>query len=99
MIVGETLSFWRLFRSWWYSSTIKPIDLVLNSRTVAGFHLTNVKNKLPGRYRDTLLHLLELYEKNIIRPRIDSVFKFSQIIEATNRLAHRENIGKVVLIT
>lgn len=99
VIAGETLNFWRLVRSWWYTATVKPVDLVLNSRIVAGFHLTNVKNRLPLRYRDTLLHLLELYNKNVIRPRIDSVWTFQQIIEATNRLAHRENIGKVILST
>ncbi|KZS06865.1 Synaptic vesicle membrane protein VAT-1 [Daphnia magna] len=97
MIAGETLSFWRIICSWWYSATIKPVDLVLNSRVVAGFHLTHVKTRLPERYREALLHLFELYEKNVIRPQIDSVWTFSQITEATNRLSQRKNIGKVIL--
>lgn len=79
MIAGETLSFWRIICSWWYSATIKPVDLVLNSRVVAGFHLTHVKTRLPERYREALLHLFELYEKNVIRPQIDSVWTFSQV--------------------
>lgn len=79
MITGETLSLWRIICSWWYSGTVKPIDLVLNSRTVAGFHLTHVKARLPERYRDALLRLFELYEQNVIRPRIDSVWTFNQV--------------------
>lgn len=79
MISGETLSLWRIFCSWWYSSMVKPIDLVLNSRVVAGFHLTHVKTRLPERYRDALIHLFELYRQNVIRPRIDSTWTFHQV--------------------
>lgn len=79
MISGETLSLWRILRTWWYSSSIKPVDLVLNSRMVAGFHLSNVKDRLPGRYRDAFLKLLKLYEERLIRPHIDSVWSFPQV--------------------
>jgi hypothetical protein len=58
---------------------VKPIDLVLNSRVVAGFHLTHVKTRLPERYRDALIHLFELYRQNVIRPRIDSTWTFYQV--------------------
>lgn len=81
MITGETLSIWQIFRSWWYSSVVKPIDLVLNSRVVAGFHLNHVKTRLPERYRDAFLRLLELYRQNVIKPRIDSVWTFQQVYQ------------------
>jgi len=97
MIEGETLGLWRIFRSWWTTRFIKPVDLILNNRIVAGFHLSHIKDRMPQRYNEALLHLLDLYQKKIIKPRIDSIWSFSQVVEATNRLSKRQNIGKVIL--
>lgn len=80
MITGETLSLWAIIRAWWNSSTIKPVDLVMNSRVVAGFHLNHVKTRYPDRYRDSYLHLLNLYQENVIKPRIDSVWTFDEVL-------------------
>ena len=79
MIDGEKLSMWRMLRSWWQTSSVRPVDLILNNRVVAGFHLTNVRQRLPIRYRHALLHLVDMYQKGLIKPRIDSVWTFSQV--------------------
>ncbi len=89
MISGETLSLWRIFCSWWYTTMIKPIDLVLNSRCVAGFHLTHVKTRLNDRYRDALIHLLKLYRQNVIRPRIDTTWTFHQVAYYKNNFCSK----------
>lgn len=80
MISGEKLSLWRILRSWWNTTHIRAVDLVLNSYSTAGFHLTNVKNRLPHRYRRTFMQLLDMYEEGRIRPRIDSIWTFQQVI-------------------
>lgn len=98
MIQGETLSMFQILRTWWNTAVIKPVDLIVNSRTVSGFHLNNVKDRLPHRYRQAMQFLLELYNRRAIEgPRIDSVYPFNQIVEASKRLSERKNIGKVIL--
>lgn len=79
MIEGETLGLWRIFCSWWTTRFIKPVDLILNNRIVAGFHLSHIKDQMPQRYNEALLHLLDLYQKKILKPHIDSIWSFSQV--------------------
>lgn len=87
MITGDTLSLWRMIIGWWCSSSIKPIDLVLNSKAVAGFHLNHVKTRQPERYREAFLHLLKLNQAGMIRPRIDSIWTFDQVfISSSNNV-------------
>ena len=79
MIEGETLGMWRIFRSWWNTKFIKPVDLIVNNRVVAGFHLTHVKSRSPQCYKEALEHLLELYQKKLIKLHIDSIWTFDQV--------------------
>ena len=79
MIEGETLGLWRIFCSWWTTRFIKPVDLILNNRIVAGFHLSHIKDQMPQRYNEALLHLLDLYQKKILKPHIDSIWSYSQV--------------------
>lgn len=78
MIGGDALSLWRILQSWWRTKLIKPVDLLMNSQAVAGFHLTNLKKRMPHKYREALDHLFSLYEKGTLKPRIDSVWSFDQ---------------------
>lgn len=82
MIQGDVLSLWNVLQSWWRTKFIKPIDLLINSQAIAGFHLTNVKKRMPERYREALRHLLSLYEKGTLNPRIDSVWTFDQVSQS-----------------
>ncbi len=83
MIDGERLSVWKTLRSWWYTAPVRPLDLVLNSRAVAGFHLNNVRSKLPLRYRQAMLHIIELHQAGRIKPRIDSSWTFDEVFLVT----------------
>lgn len=33
----------------------------------------------------------------VLRPRIDSVWKFEEIVEASKQISERKNIGKVII--
>lgn len=58
---------------------VPPMELLLRSLVIAGFHLSHVKQRLPDRYRTAMLHLLDLYDRRKIQPRIDSVWTFHQV--------------------
>ena len=79
------------------TALVQPMELITRSLAVCGFHLSLVKERLPGRYRAALAHLLDMYQQGKIQPRIDSSWAFHQVKDATNRLALRKNVGKVIL--
>lgn len=69
------------------------------NKSVSGYHLGYL---LPNpvcrpEMQTDLKVLLELYEKGIIKIKVDSVFSFSKIGEAMKRMHGRQNIGKILL--
>lgn len=64
---------------------------------VAGLHLTNAMEKNPQKIAEIMNKIFDLILTKSIEPRIDSIFDFKQAVEAMQRLAHRKNIGKVIL--
>jgi NADPH:quinone reductase-like Zn-dependent oxidoreductase len=74
-----------------------PLSLMDHNRAVAGVnigHLWNRVDMLTGE----IDALLALYRDNKIKPTIDHVFKFADVVEAHRRMHQRKNIGKIVLV-
>ena len=46
---------------------------------------------------NTINELFRLYDEGAIKPQIDTVYPFSKIGEAMQRMHNRQNIGKVLL--
>lgn len=46
---------------------------------------------------NTIGELFRLYDEGAIKPQVDSVFPFSKIGEAMQRMHNRQNVGKVLL--
>jgi NADPH:quinone reductase-like Zn-dependent oxidoreductase len=42
--------------------------------------------------------LLDLYQKGIVQPKVDSKFTFEEAAQAHHYIQDRQNIGKVLLI-
>ena len=79
--------------------TVNALDIMADNKSVSGYHLGYL---LPNpvcrpEIQTDIKVLLELYEKGIIKIKIDSVFSFSKIGEAMKRMHGRQNIGKILL--
>jgi NADPH:quinone reductase-like Zn-dependent oxidoreductase len=76
---------------------LTPLGLMNSNRTVSGVHLGRLWGEVP-MLRNELAAVLELWRAGAVKPRIDSVFPFTEAGEAHRRLTDRHNIGKVILV-
>lgn len=81
------------------TSDISITSLIMNNISTCGVHLGVLAEKEETLFRETLKKLFDLLLKEKIKPEIDSVWPFEQIIGATKRLQERKNVGKVLLST
>lgn len=64
---------------------------------MSGLHLGVLAEKDPTYVRNALQEIYTLFLNNKIKPKIDSIWGFDEIVDATKLLAERRNIGKVLL--
>lgn len=76
---------------------LTPLGLMNHNRTVSGVNLGHLWGEA-AMLRAELAEVVELWRAGTIRPRVDSVFPFSQAAQAHRRLTDRRNTGKVVLV-
>lgn len=43
------------------------------------------------------MEVRDMIADGVLRPRIDSVWKFEEIVEASKQISERKNIGKVII--
>lgn len=81
------------------NNSISLTSLIMNSISVAGLHLGIIAEKEPIIFKKKLNDLFQMLVENKINPKIDSVWPFDEIVEATKLLQERRNVGKVLLRT
>lgn len=97
MVGKEQRSLWQLFKVWWTTKNVSPYSLIMNNHAIAGFHLNELRNKGLAEFTRGWKKVLELITSEKVHPRIDSVWRFEDIIEASKQISERKNIGKVVI--
>ena len=87
------------FKAWWKCLSVNSIDILSENKTVGGYHLGYlIGNPAVSKELMTDLNiLLDLYQSNKIKVKIDSIFPFSKIGEAMKRMHSRQNVGKIIL--
>lgn len=85
------------FKLWWQTKSIRPFDLVMNNRAVAGLHLAMLLENDPKKVRDALDDIFGLLRAGKIKPRIHAECGMEEIVEASKILAERKNVGKVII--
>jgi NADPH:quinone reductase-like Zn-dependent oxidoreductase len=98
-IANENRSFVNAFKAWWKCLTVNSFDIMSDNKIVSGYHLGYLLNNSGvGKEMQTDLGvLIELYNKGIIKMKVDSIFSYSKIGEAMKRMHTRQNIGKILL--
>lgn len=67
------------------------------SSYVSGFNLHELRNNAPAEFARGWKEVLEMIVDGKLQPRIDSVWKFEDIVEASKQITERKNIGKVII--
>lgn len=83
--------------SMWWKSKILLLDIIMGNRSVSGLHLGLLAINERDVVHEALDKIFNMYQDGLIKPTIDSTWKFEDVIEATKLLADRRNVGKVIL--
>ncbi|XP_069996541.1 synaptic vesicle membrane protein VAT-1 homolog [Penaeus vannamei] len=97
MIEGEHRSLWCILKTWWNTKNVSPQSLIMKNHAVAGFHLTELRKRDSKAFRKGWMEVRDMIADGVLRPRIDSVWKFEEIVEASKQISERKNIGKVII--
>jgi NADPH:quinone reductase-like Zn-dependent oxidoreductase len=94
---GGGRSLWRVIKEGVKIPFYLPMKLMDDNKTVSGVNMGHLwdETELLGF---EMRQILELYEKGIVDPHIDSTFRFEEAGEAHRRIEERKNVGKVLLI-
>lgn len=98
-ISSESRSLVNAFKAWWKCLTVNALDIMSENKSVSGYHLGYL---LPNPVCREIVNtdvkiLLDLYEKGVIKIKVDSIYSYAKIGEAMKRMHSRQNIGKILL--
>lgn len=97
---GENRSLLTEFKTWYRCFSTNSLSIPSQNKSIAGYHLGYLL-KDPEANKDVALNalteLFRLYEEGAIKPQIDTIFPFSKVGDAMQRMHLRQNVGKVLL--
>jgi synaptic vesicle membrane protein VAT-1 len=98
-LATESGSYVSILKTWWKRLTMNSIDIITHNKSISGYHLGYLlgNSLVSEQMKDDINALLRMYNDGKIKIQIDSVFKFSDIGKAMNRMHSRLNIGKIIL--
>jgi NADPH:quinone reductase-like Zn-dependent oxidoreductase len=73
-----------------------PISLLNNNRSVFGVNMGRLWHE-PEKATLWMKDILDLVQKNIIKPHVDKIFPYQEISQAHDYIENRKNFGKVLL--
>lgn len=80
MIAGEKWNILKILKVWWQTKNIKIYDIIQKNHGVAGLSISNIFEEDPELFRMTVDAVVTLFEGDYIKPRIDSVWSFDDVL-------------------
>jgi NADPH:quinone reductase-like Zn-dependent oxidoreductase len=77
---------------------VTPLGLMARNHTVSGVNIGHLWDQR-ALLREELETLVALWRAGHIKPRVDTVLPFADAAGAHRRIAERQNIGKVILVS
>ncbi|CAF3346903.1 unnamed protein product [Rotaria sp. Silwood1] len=97
---GENRSLLTAFKTWYKCFSTNSLSILSTNKSIAGYHLGYLLKDLENTKDlalNTINELFRLYKEGAIKPQIDSIYPYSKVGEAMQRMHNRLNIGKVLL--
>ncbi len=96
MLTGGKRSLWNVLRQLRSVPRFNPLSLMSDNRSVAGVNLGHLSGEelLPQE----MAAVLRLYERGVVKPRVDATVPLVDAVEGLRRLQDGKNVGKVVLV-
>ncbi|KFM65104.1 Synaptic vesicle membrane protein VAT-1-like protein, partial [Stegodyphus mimosarum] len=91
MINGEKRSLLKNLKVWWQTKNINIFNMITRNHAICGLSINTLFENDPVSFRAALGNVMKLYSEGKIKPRIDSVWSFDEVIEATKCMVERKN--------
>ncbi|XP_066484206.1 synaptic vesicle membrane protein VAT-1 homolog [Tiliqua scincoides] len=97
LLTGQRKNLMAMAKTWWNQFSINVLQLLHLNKAVCGYHLGYLDGE-EELLRDVVTKLTALYNQGKIKPKVDSVWSFEQVVDAMKQMQEKKNIGKVVLV-
>lgn len=97
---GENRSLLSAFKTWYKGFSTNSLAILSDNKSIAGYHLGYLFKDSEHTKEVTLhtvMELFRLFDEGVLKPQIDSIYSFSKVGEAMQRMHNRQNVGKVLL--
>ena len=97
---GENRSLLTAFKTWYKCFSTNSLSILSSNKSIAGYHLGYLLKDLEvtkDLAATAIQELFRLFGEGVLKPQIDSVYPYSKIKEAMQRMHNRQNVGKVLL--
>ncbi|XP_063156544.1 synaptic vesicle membrane protein VAT-1 homolog [Candoia aspera] len=97
LLTGQRKNLMAMAKTWWNQFSINALQLLHLNKAVCGYHLGYLDEEVE-LLAAVVTKLIGLYNQGKIKPKVDSVWPFEQVVDAMKQMQEKKNIGKVVLI-
>ncbi|CAI5789788.1 vesicle membrane VAT-1 homolog [Podarcis lilfordi] len=97
LVTGQRKNLMAMAKTWWNQFSINALQLLHLNKAVCGYHLGYLDEEVE-LLSSVVNKLIALYNQGKIKPKVDSVWPFDQVVDAMKQMQEKKNVGKVVLI-
>ncbi|XP_032090955.1 synaptic vesicle membrane protein VAT-1 homolog [Thamnophis elegans] len=97
LLTGQRKNLMAMAKTWWNQFSINALQLIHLNKAVCGYHLGYLEEEVEV-LAAVVTKLTALYNQGKIKPKVDSVWPFEQVVDAMKQMQEKKNVGKVVLV-
>ncbi|XP_003222545.1 synaptic vesicle membrane protein VAT-1 homolog [Anolis carolinensis] len=97
LVTGQRKNLVAMAKTWWNQFSINALQLLHFNKAVCGYHLSHMDEEWE-LLNGVVAKLIDLYNQGKIKPKVDSVWPFEQVVDAMKQMQEKKNVGKVVLV-
>uniref|UniRef100_A0ABM5GRB8 Synaptic vesicle membrane protein VAT-1 homolog n=1 Tax=Pogona vitticeps TaxID=103695 RepID=A0ABM5GRB8_9SAUR len=97
LLTGQRKNLMAMAKTWWNQFSINALQLLHLNKAVCGYHLGYLDEEVE-LLSDVVAKLVALYNQGKIKPKVDSIWPFEQVVDAMKQMQEKKNVGKVVLV-
>ncbi|KAM3822883.1 synaptic vesicle membrane protein VAT-1 homolog [Vipera latastei] len=97
LLTGQRKNLMAMAKTWWNQFSINALQLLHLNKAVCGYHLGYLEEEVE-LLTAVVTKLIALYNQGKIKPKVDSVWPFEQVVDAMKQMQEKKNVGKVVLV-
>ncbi|XP_070583113.1 synaptic vesicle membrane protein VAT-1 homolog [Erythrolamprus reginae] len=97
LLTGQRKNLMAMAKTWWNQFSINALQLLHLNKAVCGYHLGYLEEEVE-LLNAVVTKLIALYNQGKIKPKVDSVWPFEQVVDAMKQMQEKKNVGKVVLV-